>query len=81
MQNMPMIGPMELLLLLFLLVCPAVVIVAVVAAVAGTRRKRPPAPQNLTPCPDCGGTVSISAAACPHCGRPMLPGKDSEPPA
>ena len=22
-------------------------------------------------CPDCGGIVSTSAHACPHCGRPM----------
>jgi len=27
----------------------------------------------LTLCPDCNGTVSTQAAACPHCGRPMRP--------
>jgi hypothetical protein len=25
---------------------------------------------GLTSCPDCGGNVSDSARACPHCGRP-----------
>jgi len=26
---------------------------------------------NVTQCPDCGGTVSLRAATCPHCGAPM----------
>src|SRR5437016_6247203 len=25
----------------------------------------------LTQCPDCGKSVSTSAASCPHCGRPI----------
>ena len=29
-----------------------------------------PEHQRLTQCPDCGGKVSLSALACPHCGRP-----------
>jgi len=37
----------------------------------------PPAPAppatnpNLTDCPDCGNSISIRAAACPHCGAPL----------
>ncbi len=27
---------------------------------------------RLTDCPECSGTVSTSAAACPHCGAPNL---------
>ncbi len=27
-------------------------------------------PGNVLQCPDCGGVVSPSASACPHCGRP-----------
>src|SRR5579862_1172054 len=26
---------------------------------------------GVIPCPDCGGTVSELAPACPHCGRPF----------
>ena len=26
---------------------------------------------NTIDCPDCGGTVSQRAVACPHCGAPM----------
>lgn len=25
----------------------------------------------VRPCPDCGGRVSVRAAACPHCGAPI----------
>lgn len=25
----------------------------------------------VRPCPDCGGKVSVRAAACPHCGAPI----------
>jgi hypothetical protein len=31
-----------------------------------------PLAQNLQACPDCSGLVSNLAAACPHCGRPIL---------
>ena len=35
----------------------------------------------LTTCPDCRGTVSDIAVACPHCGRPMgVEAPDSLPP-
>ena len=35
---------------------------------------------GLTKCPDCGGKVSDSAPACPHCGRPMKkPEEKSDP--
>lgn len=30
----------------------------------------PVARPNVIPCPDCGGSVSIRASACPHCGAP-----------
>lgn len=43
------------------------------------RPMRTPDPNSTTatplsgtlPCPDCGGTVSLRATACVHCGRPM----------
>lgn len=36
----------------------------------------PPQPSfnaKLMPCPDCGKTVSLNAASCPHCGAPITP--------
>ena len=29
---------------------------------------------NLAPCPDCKMIISLSAAACPNCGRPINAG-------
>lgn len=31
----------------------------------------PQAATNLTQCQDCGGSVSVRATACPHCGAPL----------
>jgi uncharacterized membrane protein YhaH (DUF805 family) len=33
----------------------------------------------LTECPECAGSVSDLAAACPHCGYPIKPPSDSRP--
>ena len=32
----------------------------------------------LKKCPDCAGSVSDQASACPHCGRPMFINKTRE---
>lgn len=32
---------------------------------------------NVRTCSDCGGKVSASISACPHCGRPMPKENDS----
>ena len=34
----------------------------------------------VSACPDCKGTVSDSATACPHCGKPMKSSAHSQPP-
>jgi hypothetical protein len=39
-----------------------------------------PQPPKVQPCPACGGTLSVNASACPHCGEPqILPEKQQEP--
>lgn len=34
----------------------------------------------LIQCPECGGTMSDKAAACPHCGCPLIPATAPEEP-
>lgn len=64
------IGIQEMLILLILLglmVAPVVGVIIVVFAVQRSRRNGIAA--DLRPCPDCGGTVSVYAPGCPHCGK------------
>jgi hypothetical protein len=49
----------------------AVVVAVTVIIASGTRPARTQSGPNLRPCPDCGRMVSLSATACPQCGRPM----------
>ena len=39
----------------------------------GARAMRRQAPKGLIGCHDCGNAVSLSAAACPHCGARQHP--------
>jgi len=63
-------GILELACIFVLLALVAGIIAASVIAV--THGSRDPSDQNpnLTTCADCGGMVSVTAPACPHCGRP-----------
>jgi hypothetical protein len=36
---------------------------------------------TLIACPDCGKQVSDQAPACIHCGKPLAPVPDPDPPA
>jgi hypothetical protein len=42
------------------------------AGAAGLSTREAPR-TRLTPCPDCGHSVSRSAMSCPSCGRPLAP--------
>jgi hypothetical protein len=46
--------------------------VALFRVVSSKGTSRPPGP-NLTPCPDCGHSVSIHASNCTQCGCPVSP--------
>lgn len=69
-------GALEILVILVMIACPIVIVVTVLAVTTARRKQAPPSP-NLVLCPDCGQNVSTSAAACPHCGRPMVPTKEN----
>ncbi len=66
-------GPWELIILftiVALLFAPIVIAVVLLIGVL-SKRKTPENNPNLVSCPDCGQLVSLSAAACPQCGRPF----------
>jgi hypothetical protein len=65
-------GPLELTILLFFPVVIAIIAGGVVLfrAVSSSRTPRSSSP-NLSPCPDCGHSVSIHASNCPQCGCPV----------
>ena len=67
------IGPQELIiaaLLVFVFVLLPVYIAARFLIVA-IKRGAPTNDPKLRPCPDCGSFVSLQAASCPVCGRPL----------
>ena len=65
-------GPLEVTILLFFPVVIAIIAggVALFRAVSSSRTPRSSSP-NLSPCPDCGHSVSIHASNCPQCGCPV----------
>lgn len=65
-------GHFELLIIAVVFGIPIVAAVIVIFLVTNKKRQAPAA-NNLTPCPDCNGAVSVRAQTCPQCGAPLKP--------
>jgi hypothetical protein len=73
------IGAIELVLV-FGMLGFALALVTVVVVLSAKRSGGPSTDNpNLRPCPDCGRSISVRAAMCPHCGAPVRPIFNAKP--